>query len=144
MKILSLLSVLIMLASCSDSNNTTTSSVGGDKVTGNLIGKITLTDHTGKPIANKSGALVQIDGTSYSAVTDSNGDWEIHNLPSRTYSLSISKDGFVTFHDPSYAFLGGGTTRYFYRYFYYYTFYEFPEVPLKEFAQYSVFLDAVI
>src|ERR1043165_563090 len=47
-------------------------------------------------------------------------------------------------HYPSYAFLGGGTTRYFYRYFYYYTFYEFPEVPLKEFAQYSVFLDAVI
>ncbi len=143
MKILSFLFLLFALAGCSDSNNSTVSN-SDDGLTGDLIGKIALVDHNGKPIVNNSGALVQIDGTSYSAVTDSNGDWTIHNLPSRTYSLSISKDGFVTFRDFSYAFLGGGTTRYFYRYFYYYTFYEFPAVPLKEFAQYSVTLDAVI
>jgi hypothetical protein len=144
MEILSVLVLLLVAAGCSDSNNSATTSSGGNELTGDLIGKVTLYDYNGIVLANKSGALVQIEGTSYSAVTDSNGDWLIHNLPTRTYSLSISKDGYLPYHDYSYAFLGGGTTRYLFRYYYYRIFYEYAEVPLRQFPEFTIALDAIL
>ncbi len=48
------------------------------------------------PVDNNSGVLVQIDGTSYSAKTNSNGDWIITNIPAKTYSFTFSQNGYET------------------------------------------------
>src|SRR6478609_2741609 len=111
MKIITFLTLLLFIAAgCSDSNTTTTSS--GDGVTGDLIGTVYLSDHRGRSMTNHSGVTVQIEGTSFSAVSDVNGNWVIHNLPTRTYAITFSKPGFYIRRNPSYTFVGGEPVRY--------------------------------
>lgn len=45
---------------------------------------------------NFSDINVSISGTSYSSITNYNGTFTISNVPSGTYTLTISKPGFVT------------------------------------------------
>jgi len=47
---------------------------------------------TGQPI---EGALVYISGTNYSTRTDSDGLYSFQNLPKGTYTLLITRDGYV-------------------------------------------------
>ena len=42
-----------------------------------------------------SGALVYIVGTSYQAVTDANGFYQINGIPAGTYDIVISRDGYA-------------------------------------------------
>ena len=137
MKILSLLFLLFIAAGCSDSNNTTTST-NGDGVTGTLVGTIArLFDYHAREMTNKSGVLVSCEGTSFSAVTDSNGNWAIHDLPSRTYVISFSKPGFYTWKDLGFPFTGGGIIRYRDSYL------GSDDVELGELAKFTITLDAV-
>jgi hypothetical protein len=112
MKILSLLVLILVAAGCSDSSNNSTSSGNGSSVTGDLLGSVILTDHRGRPMRDYSGVTVQVEGTSFSAVTDTAGNWVIHNLPSRTYAITFSKPDFYSYHDKSFSFLGGAPVRY--------------------------------
>ncbi len=110
MKITALLLLLLLAAGCSDSNTTTTNA--GDGVTGDLIGTVYLTDHRGRGMTNHSGVTVQVEGTSFSAITDTAGNWTIHNLPSKTYAITFSKPEFYSYRDASFSFLGGTPVRY--------------------------------
>jgi hypothetical protein len=113
MKIFYLLALLFVAAGCSDSNTATTETTGGGVgSSGDFMGNLRLYDYRGRPMADRSGAKVQIEGTSFSAITDKNGDWIIHNLPTRTYAISFSKENFSTRRNPSYTFVGGEPVRY--------------------------------
>ncbi len=116
-KHLSFLFLFAIACGCSDSATTTstTSTFDGSKLTGDLVGSVTLTDHRGRNIIDKSGVLVQCEGSSYSTLTDANGNWTLHDLPTRTYSISFSNDGFYTWKNPSYSFTGGGIVHFNYQ-----------------------------
>lgn len=107
MKILTSLILLVILASCSDSNTATTSTSGGGGSAGDFIGTMRLSDYRGRIMADQSGVTVQIEGTSFSAVSDASGNWVIHNLPTGNYAISFSKPNFCTRRNPSYSFVGG-------------------------------------
>ena len=105
-----LLTALICTAflyGCKDSTTITNS--GGGTLVGDLKGRVYLMDQNGNPISNGRGVLVSCEGTSYSAITDSTGFWVIHDLPTRTYSIAYTKEGFDTIKNTSYTFVGGGT-----------------------------------
>src|ERR1043165_9958033 len=113
MKIFLLFLLLLVAAGCSDSNNATTETTGGGVgSSGDFLGNLRLYDHRGRPMVDRSGAKVQLEGTSFSAITDKNGDWVIHNVPTRTYAISFSKENFSTRRNPSYTFVGGEPVRY--------------------------------
>ncbi len=105
-----LLSILILLSSiiagCTDSDTTTTASNGGASA-GDFIGTMRLTDHRGRTMADQSGVTIQIEGTSFSGVSDVHGDWVIHNVPTGNYAITFSKPNFYTRRNPSYTFVGG-------------------------------------
>jgi len=104
-----LLLALLHLFGCS-SNDAVTNGNGG--TTGDLVGTAALNDANLQPLDDYSGILVQIEGTSFSAITDSRGNWAIHNLPSKTYAITFSKAGFYTWHDKSFTFVAGEPVRY--------------------------------
>lgn len=114
-RFLSLLGLITIFAGCKGS--TTNDSSGIESLTGDLTGSISLIEWKNEKgysvnLQNKSGVKVNIDGTSFSAITDTDGYWVIHNLPSRTYSITFSKDDFDTMRTTSFSFLGGGTVLY--------------------------------
>lgn len=47
---------------------------------------------TNEPIV---GAKVVIPGTAFSSITDSEGKYEIHDVPPGDYELVVTKDGFM-------------------------------------------------
>jgi subtilisin len=59
--------------------------------TGNLDG--TVIDVLNNAI---SGAVIQVDGTSYSASTDDNGKYAINGIPVGTYNVTASAQGYVS------------------------------------------------
>ncbi|MDB5035797.1 MAG: Carboxypeptidase regulatory-like domain [Chlorobi bacterium] len=59
-----------------------------------------------------SGITVAMQGTPYSTTTAANGTWSIKNLPQGTYILTMSKQGYMTYVDSSFQFVGGGTVTY--------------------------------
>jgi hypothetical protein len=99
-----------LFVSCTQ-NQTTASSGGGDVVPGDFRGALILYDSVGQAIQDKSGVLVELGGTQYSTVTDANGQWVFHNIPTRTYALKFSKASFITRTD-QFTYVGGGTTWY--------------------------------
>jgi hypothetical protein len=98
------------LAGCKDSSTALNS--GGETVFGDLLGTILLTDQHAHSMSDNRGVLIQIEGTSYSALSDSAGNWVIHNLPSRSYAITFSKPGFYTRRDASFSFMAGVPVRY--------------------------------
>jgi len=139
--ILAIVSVLCLVG-CKDSSSPSGSD--GNNTTGDLAGKISMTDYHDDPKADKSGVLVQLDGTSYSAITDTGGNWIIHNLPSRTYSLTFSKEGCATWRDRSYSFLGGGLVRYQYFSLFDNNYWLQTVVDIREEPRFTMHLDAII
>jgi hypothetical protein len=142
-------SVVILLAAvvwlgCSDSNGTNDGSGGNSSLTGDLTGTINLIDFRGYSKLNKSGVLVQLDGTPYSAITDSLGVWTIHNLPTRTYSITFSKEGCCTWKDKSFSFTGGGIVRYKYTYKYDNALYSSFNPTIRELPLYTITLDLIL
>jgi hypothetical protein len=76
-----------------------------------LRGTVVLYNYNDSLLADNSGVLVQLDGTSYSAMSDAAGFWTISNLPSRTYNMTFSKQGFGSVRGQE-SFLGGATLWY--------------------------------
>lgn len=54
-------------------------------------------------------ATIQVEGTSYSTISDINGRWEIDNLPPGTYTISCTKKGYSTSKTVGFPFIGNGT-----------------------------------
>ena len=90
---------------CKSSNPVTASTQTGD-----LTGRMALIDTTQRYVQDRSGVIVQVEGTLFSAVSDTAGYWTIKNLPSATYSISFSKPGYSTWKNTSFEFVGGGLT----------------------------------
>ena len=84
-----LLLTIAILNGCSSSN---TNESAPSK---NIYGNIALLDWDYSALPS-SGALVTVDGTSFSGTSDSKGDWSITGIAERTYSFTFSKAGFET------------------------------------------------
>src|SRR5256885_16188600 len=102
MKIQAILSFafLVFLFGCKNSTP-----AASQEVTGELKGTVGLYNAHGMEISDRSGVLIQAEGTNFSAISDSAGNWSIHDLPSQTYSISFSKNGFGTVKNTSFPFL---------------------------------------
>jgi hypothetical protein len=88
--------LVIIINSCKDDDNVNGSaneSTNG-QVVGVLRGAIALYDSNDMAVTDKSGVHVTLDGTSFSAYTDSLGLWTINNLPTRVYPVTFSKQGY--------------------------------------------------
>lgn len=109
MKIQTLLSLafIVVMFGCKNSAPVTPQGATGD-----LKGTVGLYDSHGNQLADKSGVMVQAEGTSLSAISDTAGNWIIQNLPTQTYTISFSKSGYGTVKNTSFPFIGGGTVLY--------------------------------
>jgi len=67
---------------------------GGPSLLGNISGNVIMIDTDGVQPVNKSGILVQIEGTSKTAYTDSTGKWMIDSVYTEIYTIDFSKAGF--------------------------------------------------
>src|SRR5262245_46956959 len=59
-----------------------------------VIGYVHLVEVTGQLALSHAGATVTVEGTSYSAVTDSSGRYVLSHVPSGTYTLVFTKPGY--------------------------------------------------
>jgi hypothetical protein len=80
----------------------------GPLLTGSISGKTVLVDDSGNWQSNSSGITVSLEGTLYSAVSDSSGFWQLNNIPTGIYIISMYKAGFFKEGFPNFQFAGGG------------------------------------
>ncbi len=108
MKLYTILSFafLVFVIGCKNSTPTT------PLQTGDLQGTVGLYDSHGNEVPDRSGVTALAEGTSLSGISDTAGNWVIHNLPTQTYSISFSKNGYGTVKNTSYSYIGGGTVSY--------------------------------
>lgn len=76
-------------------------------LTGTISGFVYLADPD-TIYADHRGIEIQIENTTFTTSTDSNGRWSIDELPTGTYNILISKNGFGYFKYTSVQFIGGG------------------------------------
>ncbi len=60
-------------------------------------------------VSDASGVTVSIEGTAFSATTNTQGDWTINNVPAGIYNILITKPGFDTDLIAQDQFSGAGT-----------------------------------
>ncbi len=80
----------------------------GSGLSGVLSGKVILEDAYGVELSDKSGAVIEVEGTSFRTETEADGSWRFGNLPAGTYVLKFSKGGFTHRKIFGYQFVGGG------------------------------------
>lgn len=106
----SILSVLVAIflliqSGCSDEDSICTTC----PVPGTIKGTLMLIDSTGIAFDDYSGAKVELEGTSFSSLTNSLGQWELRGVPLGIYTIRISKPGFGYMRYIGYQFVGNGT-----------------------------------
>ena len=107
MKHINLLYILL-LSMCSLFGCKSNSSTPSTEPTGNLSGDVILYDQNCNTLTDNSGVKVDIEGTAFSAVTNSKGSWTISGLPAGSYSIAFSKSGYDTTKFGNYHFVVGG------------------------------------
>jgi hypothetical protein len=124
----------IALAGCSEDPIVSTTSVYG-KDSSNVQGHAYLLNVFGERIVDHSGITVMLEGTTISTLTDSNGYWELKNVPNDTYVVGFEKDEYVKMKRYNLQLVGSGT--------YYFDFsYSTPE--LLPYADYLTASDLVL
>lgn len=78
------------------------------RLTGNIRGLVGLHSECGIA-TDHSGVAVKIEGTSFSAVTDAAGRWEVKGIEAGIYNIDYSKPGYHPYKRESFQFVGGGT-----------------------------------
>lgn len=117
---------LIFAVGCSE--NPSTSQI----LTGKIWGKnVTLIDYNGLHLANRSGVRIQFDGTPFYAVSDSAGNWSFDNLQTGDYSVTASKDSFLSWKNSVYQYVAGGVQ-------------SLNDITLIQPCRYKLILDALI
>jgi len=81
-----------------------------DSYTGTFEGKLALLAVNANPLPQQGGATIQIQGTPFSATTDTSGAWHIDNVPAGIYNIIEMKAGFDTTIISQYQFSGAGTS----------------------------------
>lgn len=76
---------------------------------GTMIGFVSAYNR-GNGVSKAAGATVVLEGSDplITTTTDSNGRFLIEDLPTGTYDVVVSKEGYGTYKSVSYSFLGGG------------------------------------
>jgi hypothetical protein len=76
---------------------------------GTIKGQIYTANETGRRTDDKEGIVIQLEGSNplLSYVTDTSGKFEISNIPSGTYNLIISKEGYSELQFQGYQIVGG-------------------------------------
>jgi len=101
-----ILSMFLLLSqSCS---KTGPDGLGGPWVKGALEGYVGATDEFGKPMEENSGFNIKFESVDLKATTDESGYFRVDDLPTGTYNIICSKQGFVTARIIGYGFIGGG------------------------------------
>lgn len=75
---------------------------------GNIVGNAVLVDQWLRPANNHSGIKVHLDGTSHSDSTDTEGRYELTNVKTGIYTITLGKEGYGTNQIPFFDFVGGG------------------------------------
>jgi hypothetical protein len=85
-----------------------------DQLVGDVTGTVALLDENGGRVADQGGASVTIEGLhTYHTLTDSAGNWSVHNIETGFYSLTFAKNGFMSMTDKNFfSFLGDGLVKY--------------------------------
>jgi hypothetical protein len=81
-----------------------------DTLTNTLTGTLHGTARVFGPyglVADNSGITVAMEGTAISATTDSAGNWTMHNLPTGSYNIIYSREGFEPYRIFGYYFVAG-------------------------------------
>jgi hypothetical protein len=78
-------------------------------MTGTLKGGVTLFDQNLAPTTDGSGVTVTFEGSGYSTTTDSTGLWTMDGLPTGTYDITYSRQGYGSIRQFGFPFVGGGT-----------------------------------
>jgi hypothetical protein len=76
------------------------------KLKGTLHGKAYIYDYL-RTVTDSSGITVSMEGTPFTAVTDAAGNWTMRDLPTATYTIVYSKEGFGTYRYFGFQFVGG-------------------------------------
>lgn len=102
------LAFIVFLGGCNDSTVNTTEETSK----GSIVGMVTLMNQWGKPIEpyykNWDGVRVSLEGTEYTAVTDSAGRYELKNVLPGAYTIRFEKEGYGTMKIIGYNFAGSG------------------------------------
>lgn len=101
--------LLCGIFACHESPTTSIAPPTASVPTGTLKGGITVRDQNLDPATDASGVTVTFEGSGYSTFTDSEGLWSMDSLPSGTYDITYSKQGYGTIRQFGYQFVGGGT-----------------------------------
>jgi len=82
---------------------------------GTLKGKVYTLDEFGDKNNDNENIVIQLEGSDplISSITDSSGSYEIKDIPSGTYNLIISKEGYGEFQEQGIQIVGGNVPVYF-------------------------------
>lgn len=109
-----------LLWGCEDSVDPTAS-------TGTISGTVKLSKATNN---DYSGAEILLDGPPYSTTSNTNGTWELSDVPAGVYKIDFNKLGYFTQTIYNFQFVGSGT-------YYFYTV-TLPKVPSERVTQLNV------
>jgi len=82
---------------------------------GTLKGKVYTLDEFGNQISDNENIVIQLVGSEplISFITDTSGTYEINDIPSGTYNLIISKEGYGEYQRQGFQIIGGYEPLYF-------------------------------
>lgn len=61
--------------------------------TGSIIGTVSLSD-ADTQLTDLAGVRVTLEGTAFTAITDSLGRWQMDHVPARSYKLNLTRENF--------------------------------------------------
>jgi hypothetical protein len=102
--------VLLFFSICSSSCDKFKGDTGpaGPKLTGNLIGYVTLYDDYGRKLPDNSTVTITVENSDKATTSDISGKWTITELATGSYTLTFSKTGFGVYKRIGLGFTGGG------------------------------------
>lgn len=62
-----------------------------DLTKGDIIGSVVIMDTLNQSVLNPAGVTVRIEGTNYVTISDSNGYWQLNDVPLGTYILDYER-----------------------------------------------------
>lgn len=97
--------IILTNYSCNRYDNITEVTIPNGAITGYIFP----VDYMGRPVSDKSGITVGLEGTSISANSDKTGKWTLSNVPAGVYTIAFSKSDYSTNKIVAYQFVGNGT-----------------------------------
>ncbi|MCG8305764.1 MAG: carboxypeptidase-like regulatory domain-containing protein [Cytophagales bacterium] len=82
------------------------------RLNGTLAGEVILFDVMGNELGSHAEVTIRVDNgiSTYQATSDVEGRFEFPQLPTGTYDITFTKDGYGTYAKYGYAFVGGENT----------------------------------